>query len=82
MNEQDTEFTDVDISEFFDKTELPSQEESIDTGIVVFTENQKELEEDRHRMHCILLRRVCLRAQARDHRTDQRRAAAGSAEVA
>lgn len=43
MNEQDTEFTDVDISEFFDKTELPSQEESIDTGIVVFTENQKEL---------------------------------------
>ena len=41
MNEQNIEFINVDISEFFDIQEQ-SQEE-IDTGIVVFTEHQRQL---------------------------------------
>lgn len=41
MNEQDIEFTNVDISEFFDQTEQTQQE--VDTGIVVFTEHQRQL---------------------------------------
>ena len=41
MEEQKMEFTNVDINEFFDNNEK-SQEE-IDTGIIVFTEHQKQL---------------------------------------
>ena len=37
----DTEFTSVDIHEFFEQSNQPQP--SIDTGIVVFTENQKQL---------------------------------------
>lgn len=41
MDEQKLEFTDVDITEFFDQNEQSQQE--IDTGIVVFTEQQRQL---------------------------------------
>ena len=40
MNGINTEFTSVDISDFFDKSE---QQEPIDTGIIVFTEQQRQL---------------------------------------
>ena len=42
MSENQTEYTVVDIGEFFDKSEV-SQNDSIDTGIVVFTEKQRHL---------------------------------------
>ncbi|WP_294429612.1 hypothetical protein [uncultured Treponema sp.] len=42
MNEQKTEFTAVDINDFFDSNEQPPSAE-IDTGIVVFTEHQRQL---------------------------------------
>ena len=41
MDEIKLEFTNVDISEFFDQSEQPQEE--IDTGIVVFTEHQRQL---------------------------------------
>lgn len=41
MNKNEIEFTDVDLSEFFDQNEQSQQE--IDTGIVVFTEHQRQL---------------------------------------
>lgn len=41
MNEEEPEFTSVDISEFFDQNE--QAQESIETGIVVFTEHQRQL---------------------------------------
>ncbi|MCR4821998.1 MAG: hypothetical protein K5873_03890 [Treponema sp.] len=42
MDAQNTEFTSIDISEFFNEKEI-SESTSIETGIVVFTERQKEL---------------------------------------
>ncbi len=41
MNDNKIEFTTVDINEFFNQSEQSQQE--IDTGIVVFTEHQREL---------------------------------------
>ena len=41
MNEHNIEFTNVDINEFFDIQEQP--QEQFDTGIVVFTEHQRQL---------------------------------------
>ena len=41
MNETNLNFTSVDINEFFDQNDQPQQE--IDTGIVVFTEYQRQL---------------------------------------
>lgn len=42
MDAQNSEFTPVDISEFFSEKEI-AESSSIETGIIVFTERQKEL---------------------------------------